>query len=345
MSNFPGKPPTMESMVKLALIGLGAIAVEAHLPALRARTDVELVAVADPDPARRARLTREQIGSASVVVDLAAALALVPDGVVLATPPWVTTELIADCCRAGVPVLAEKPISTDPESARRLLALPGADRVQVGLTYRHDPAIAELRELIRGGHLGDPLLFRGHVYDEQSGAGPEHEALIRRTLARGTPVVHEGAHLLDWLVHLTGRQPRVDDGWSLRSDPSLPADNLCGGRLRFDDGSIALVEFGWFTPALPRCELGVTGPKGSAVLDAKTFDLRVELAGDPRPTTRRHRGDRVCRSFTRQLEVFITMISHDNPADPGLADGLNALELATELAARAQRTPSTGRRP
>ena len=293
--------------IRLALVGLGTIGRSAHLPALLRSDVVDLVGMVDPSAKGRSlaleaverlmpALGRRSIPTYADVDELRGAV--VPDGVVLATPPWVTTGLAARLVREGVPVLAEKPLATSLAEAQVLADLPATAlaRLQVGLTYRHDPALVQLREWIRRGPLDGPLLVRAHIYDERlDPIDPAHTARIRETLVHGPPVIHEGAHVFDWLAYLLDGSPeRVADAWTTRTDPTLATPNLTGARLTYPGGTSALVEFGWLTDQLPRCELSVLGQSGYAVLDGYTFRLKL---CEPRP---RRTGRRGCRLPRRE---------------------------------------------
>lgn len=143
--------------------------------------------------------TSTRIGGDTVTADLPAAVPRYADlepilaaegiaAVVLATPPRVTTGLTARALAAGKYVLAEKPIATAVAVVRPLAALPAEhlDRLQVGLTYRHDPALVQLRELIRHGPLHGPKLIRAHIYDERlDPANFEHTTRLRRVVDHG----------------------------------------------------------------------------------------------------------------------------------------------------------------
>ncbi|WP_053205132.1 Gfo/Idh/MocA family protein [Jiangella muralis] len=322
-------------MVAVALVGLGDIGCGAHLPALLRSPDVRLVAVADPVAAHRAAVAPLVGDGVAVGASLDDVLAAGPDGVVFATPPWATPELAITALRAGRFVLAEKPVATSVAAAAVYAALTDAERarLQIGLTYRHDPALARLKAWIDDGVLGGPLLVRAHVYDEPRVAGDaEHLARMLRTLEHGTPVVHEGAHVFDWLAYLLGPGAlAVDDAWALRTDPGLPAPNLTGARLRHSGGHQVLVEFGWLTDALPRCELTFLGPRGLATLDGTTFALHLATADGSE--TVEFPGDRMARDFDLQVARFAALVrgESDRP-DPDLAAGLAALALAEQVA-------------
>jgi myo-inositol 2-dehydrogenase / D-chiro-inositol 1-dehydrogenase len=323
-------------MLDVALVGLGDIGLSAHLPALDRHPGVRVTAVVDPDPERRERAVQRLTSREDVVVaaDLDEALAAGVTAVVLATPPWVTPDLTLRAVRAGRFVLAEKPVATSVAAAGVYDELTEAERarVQVGLTYRHDPAIAQLREWVSSGRLGRPLLVRAHIYDEVlDPADSEHARRIRTTLAHGPPVVHEGAHVFDWLdVVLDGASPRVVDAWSLQTDRESPAPNLIGTRLAYSDDTTALVEFGWLTAAQPATEVSVLGPSGYAVLDGDTFGLTLHTSDGAE--TVEFPGDRVPRSFDRQLDAFVDLVRGQRLVpEPGLGEGRAALRLAEDV--------------
>ena len=318
----------------VALVGLGEIGLGAHLPALLRHQGLRLAAVVDPDPARRA-LAAEHT-AAPAFETLADVLAdPVIDAVVLATPPWVTPGLVGRVAATGRFVLAEKPIAVSSSAAAPLAKLPAGQRkrVQVGLTYRHDPALAVLREWIDGGRLGDGILVRAHIYDERRDpALPEHARRIEATLAHGMPVVHEGAHVFDWFATLFGGPPeRLEDSWAVSTRPDLPAANLCGARLTYPGGVTVLAEFGWLTDAQPRCEISFIGDRGHAELDGFTFDLRLTTAAGVERVA--FDDDRTTRCFDLQLDRFTELVTGARAVpSPGLADGLAALEISERVA-------------
>ncbi|GAA3513506.1 Gfo/Idh/MocA family protein [Actinocatenispora rupis] len=321
-------------MIRLALVGLGDIATQAHLPALLRSARVEVTALVDPVPERLAAAAHLVPGAARYdCLEPVLADPAIP-AVVLATPPWITAGLVRDALAAGKYVLAEKPLGTSLAEVERLTEM-AHDRLQVGLTYRHDPALDRLREWIAGGLLGSPLLIRAHIYDEPRADDGPYARRMLGTLDHGAPVVHEGAHLFDWLAYLLGGGPsEVADAWALATEPGLGAPNLGGARLVWPDGTTAVTEFGWWTDALPRCEVSVLGADGYAVLDGFTFDLELRTRDETRAA--RFPGDRTTRSFDRQLDRFADLVTgRTDRAVPGLAEGLAGLALSERIVAMA----------
>lgn len=335
-------------MIRTALAGLGAIGVGAHLPALMRHPRVDLVALIDPDAQRRERACALATAS-SFPMPAYASLAELKEAddvqaVVLATPPWVTPALAQAALERGWYVLAEKPVGTSVAAAEALLDLPGAAirRLQVGLTYRHHPAFAQLRTWLNDGVLGEgPVLVRAHIYDEvRDPAAAGHAALIETALRHGTPALHEGSHVFDWLRLILGEEPSVDDVWSLRTDPQLAAANFVGSRLSYGERAVALVEFGWYTAALPRAELTLTGADAHVHLDLTTFSLVIDRGSSSKTVV--FDGDRVELSFDNQLDAFISAIETGGDLVPSLHDGIAVLATA-ETIDRAARCASLAR--
>jgi len=327
-------------VIRVALVGLGEIARHAHLPALSRNDDVRLVAVAVRSAAQRAEVATDLAPDVAVLADLDEVLARNDvDAVVLATPPWVTPELTIRAVQSGRCVLAEKPVATSVAASAVYEVLTDVQRarVQVGLTYRHDPAMGALRRVIEHDELGGPLLVRAHIYDERRTGDERHSSLIERTLEHGSPVVHEGAHVFDWLAHLLGGDPLLDDAWAVQTRGGLAAPNIVGARLRYPGGSEVLVEFGWLTDALPRCELSFLGDRGHALLDGATFGLTISTRDGQRDVI--FPGERVARCFDLQLRRFAELAAGTRAhAEPSLDDGLRALALSEQVARRAAQT-------
>lgn len=320
-----------DSPLRIGLIGLGEIAVRAHLPALDRNPRTTLVAAADSDPERLNAVpaeVRATTNAASVITDAQV------DAVVIATPPSATASLVRDALAAGKYVLAEKPLGLSVAETAEVRDAPGAsERLQIGLTYRHHPAVDRLRELIRAGALGRPVFIQAAICDEP--AEPEHNprshARRLRSLGLIPPVVSDGIHACDRLNYLLGEAPVAVTGWSLRTDDSYATANVNGGVLTYADGTVARLEVVWLTPVLPPSQFVVTGPNGMATLDPPTFGLTVELADGTREVLEPP-GDKSEVCFALQLERFVEACLTSRPPRPGVEEAIASLALAERIA-------------
>ena len=209
------------SKLRIGLVGLGDIGVRAHLPAITAEPRATLVAVADADADRLAAFApsgvRTTLDAESVFADPEV------DAVVIATPPSATAGLVRAALEAGKYVLAEKPIALSVAEAADVRDAPGAaDRLQIGLTYRHHPAVDRLRELIAAGMLGRPLLIQAAICDERADPAGDPQGYARRlrSLERLPPIVSDGVHACDRLNYLLGEPPVESRAGAFAPTPS-----------------------------------------------------------------------------------------------------------------------------
>ncbi|MCP9484446.1 MAG: Gfo/Idh/MocA family oxidoreductase [Gaiellaceae bacterium MAG52_C11] len=320
-----------DAILRIGLVGFGDIAVRAHLPALERNPRTSVVVGADQDAERLAVAptgVRTTTDAASVLADPDV------DAVVIATPPSATPALVLAALEAGKYVLAEKPLGRSVAATAEVRDAPGAaERLQIGLTYRHHPAVDRLRELIAAGAFGRPFLIQAAICDEPANPDVDPRGYARRlrSLERVPPVISDGVHACDRLNYLLGEAPVDVIGWSLCTDPAYPTANVNGGVLTYADGTVARLEVVWLTPLLPRSQFVVTGPKGLATLDPPTFGLTVELA-DGTTEILEPPGDKTEVCFALQLERFVDACLAGTAPVPGLDEAIASLELAERIA-------------
>jgi myo-inositol 2-dehydrogenase / D-chiro-inositol 1-dehydrogenase len=85
------------------------------------------------------------------------------DAVVIATRDDTHADLVLAALRAGKPVMCEKPLAPTADRCREVVAAQAAlkipvDLVTVGFMRRFDPPYIALREQVRSGELGAPLI-------------------------------------------------------------------------------------------------------------------------------------------------------------------------------------------
>jgi predicted dehydrogenase len=146
-----------------AVIGYGFIMDKGHAAAYRQRADVEIAAIADVSPERRAAAAAAW-PKARVYADHAALLAAEVgagaesglDFVDIATPPSDHAAIAHAALDAGLHVLCEKPLAASIDEAREMLR--HANRAQRVLypchNYKHAPVIKAVRRVIDSGRIG-----------------------------------------------------------------------------------------------------------------------------------------------------------------------------------------------
>ncbi|MDJ0789170.1 MAG: Gfo/Idh/MocA family oxidoreductase [Myxococcota bacterium] len=122
-----------------------------------------------------------------------------PDVVVVTTVDATHHDYIVRSLEAGCDVVTEKPMTTDAEKARAILeaAARTGRRVRVAFNYRFHPAYTALREVIRDGRIGEPLLVDFQwVLDTTHGAD-YFRRWHREKQHSGGLLVHKATHHFD----------------------------------------------------------------------------------------------------------------------------------------------------
>ncbi|MCA1644674.1 MAG: Gfo/Idh/MocA family oxidoreductase [Chloroflexi bacterium] len=214
--------------MRLAVVGCGAIALEAHLPAVRKIRGVELVAVVDKDLSWTAEVAR-RFGAREAVTDYRELVGRV-DAAIVATPNWNHVQITCDLLQLGINVLCEKPLALSSADAARVFATAeaGGARVMAGHSRRFTSSAQALRSLVQIGAFG-------HVDQVNAAMGAPIEQWRSRDGFRSDPrlsgggcLMDSGIHLIDMVLWLMGRPAQVSDyrsseirGWGVEDDATL----------------------------------------------------------------------------------------------------------------------------
>jgi predicted dehydrogenase len=314
--------------LRAAVIGLGTMGGNHARVWDESVEGVELVAVADPDPAavERASAGRRARGYRDANELLAAER---PDLVSVAAPTSMHEDVTLAALAAGSHVLVEKPIAASRDEAERMIAAAEAAgrMLTVGHIERFNPAIVELRRRLAAGELG--RIFEIHA----TRLGP-FPSRIRDVGV----VVDLAPHDLDVMRYLLGCDPVrlfAETEQRIHTDH----EDLFVGVLKFADGAIGVLDINWLTPTKRRV-LTVTGERGMYVADY----LSQELTFYPNPADATVvEGERRPREVARreplvvELEAFAAAVRSGGPPPVDPREALVALMLARALVEAAQR--------
>ncbi|HEY0991347.1 MAG TPA: Gfo/Idh/MocA family oxidoreductase, partial [Kofleriaceae bacterium] len=144
--------------IQVAVLGAGSWGIN-HVRVLATEPRCRLVAVAEPDATKRARIA--ELAPAARWTASAEEVLQAPDidAVVIAAPAATHVRLALAAFEARKHVLVEKPLATTVADARRVaVAAARAGTVgMVGHLMVFHPAVRRIRDLLRGGGLGQPL--------------------------------------------------------------------------------------------------------------------------------------------------------------------------------------------
>lgn len=196
-----------------------------------------LIAGVDPSP-EAVTILRDKLPQLEFeVLDFAAALALQPDLVVLSTPPAVHLEQITACAQRGIPVLCEKPLALDAETARACVevAEKAGILLGIGMNFRYLETTRASREIIQGGTLGQVGFGRINYWRYRDGKRP---LLNKYPLTMDQPMLLEQSiHHLDLARYIYGSE--VAQLWARTTNPPWSmyrSDATVAAWLRFENG-------------------------------------------------------------------------------------------------------------
>ncbi|MGW7313163.1 Gfo/Idh/MocA family protein [Streptomyces sp. NPDC054865] len=354
--------------LRVVLVGAGHRARTTYLPwlatehphiAIRPRP----VAVLDPDPAALISALAELPPGRPVLTALPEDLGQVldvtrPDLLIVASPDATHTPHVLAALTRDVSVLVEKPLTTTPTDAARILAAeqqaaPGV-RVLVGHNLRFTPLHTRVRDLLADGTIG--TVTGGHFdYTLRPGHGLAYLTRWhrRRTHSGGleiTKAVHHLDLLAWWLdspaTAVTARTRRVF--WP-PDTPGVPAD------ADIEDSIHALVEYGpipvhySLTAKSPTegytCTLHGTCGRATVTYNAHQGEptVRLQFTDPARPETTEvlaREGGRHAGADARMLAALPAAVLDDGP---GFATAVEAARAVTTAATLTQ-SAATGRR-
>jgi predicted dehydrogenase len=201
------------SQVSLAFVGAGLRA-RGYARRATATGDARLVAVAEPDPQRRAEFAADfdipaQQGY-SDWGDLAAAGRLA-DAVVIATPDRLHTEPAVAFADLGYHLILEKPMAPTEAEAERIVDAVYRNKVIFALCHvlRYTPYTKTLKAILDSGRIGRIISVQ-HL--EPVGWWHQAHSFVRgewRNSRTSTPMLlAKACHDIDWLMYIVGQPVR-----------------------------------------------------------------------------------------------------------------------------------------
>jgi predicted dehydrogenase len=233
-----------------------------HVRVLSTMPDVA-VSVVDRDPERIEDARSHYPYLESVDTDLDAVLDRV-DAVLVATPPGSHSGVALHALNAGKHVLVEKPLATSVADAERMVSAAAENDVQlmVGHTFEYNPAVRQLREIIRSGTLGRVLYI-------------DSARLSLGLYQRDVNVIWDLApHDISIVSYLLDRLPIATSVWAQRNVGPWRED-VAYLRLDFPE-THAFVRVSWLNPNKVR-RTTVVGERKMAVYDDMSDNERIRI--------------------------------------------------------------------
>ncbi|MCP4191724.1 MAG: Gfo/Idh/MocA family oxidoreductase [Planctomycetaceae bacterium] len=337
MTDTTGSP----SRVRIGFVGAGNATRNIHLRALQNVADLEVVAIADPDP-EALGLALQQCQTARGVKDYQAMLASAEvDAIAICVPVRDHAEIALAAMDAGKHLFIEKPLAMTIQECDQMIArgvnLPLT--IQVGFNTRWHRLVRRARKLIEQGEIGKLDVLRSilvSMHREMSG-------WRKKRATGGGAILEMGVHHFDLWRFLTGLE--VEEV-SAQIRTGSWEDESATVSARLTNGVLATLTLAVKTSQNNALE--IYGDKGSlnlafyrydgletyrpddipgSMADRKTRFVQG-LAQLPHGIATMRRGGEWQLSYVEQWRHFVDRIQQGLPAEVGLQEGRQSLAIA-----------------
>ncbi|MDR0314029.1 MAG: Gfo/Idh/MocA family oxidoreductase [Treponema sp.] len=199
----------MEKM-KIAVIGCGKIANDAHLKPLSSMEDVEIKYAVDLIE-ERAAAACTKFGAKTALTDYKTALAdKEVEAVYVLTPNYSHYTISMDALRAGKHVFCEKPITNNYALSKEMAdeAKKQNKVLNIGVCNRYHKSVELIKEYVEKGKLGEVyhIYCSFRSYRSIPGLGG---AFTSKEQSGGGVLIDWGIHFLDLILYITGAKLRT----------------------------------------------------------------------------------------------------------------------------------------
>lgn len=334
------EPMRGERKVGFAVIGLGAIARMAVLPAFRRSKHARLVALVSGDRRKAAVWAKDFRAEAAYSTDEMQECLSHPhvEAVYIATPPGTHLDFTLKAAQAGKHVLCEKPLAADSQQSAQMVQACAAGGVRLMTAYRKyfEPSAVLLKGMVQSGKLGRIETIHSS-FSELHVPGKSLEWLLDRQLAGGGPLMDLGIYCVNTTRWLLEQDPVEASAFAWKHDASRFRDVEEGisFRLQFPGGCV--VQGSSSYGAVLSSFLFIEGSKGWACLaPAFPFDEERNLTGKiaGKGFARKFK---VVDEFAPELDAFSLAIRRNRPLAPDGVQGHRDLQILEAIYESAKR--------
>ena len=252
---FAAEPPAIDTVrlprkIRLGLLGLEAGHVGEVTNHLTRVPDVEVVALADPDPALRARFAANpRVAQAKQYPDWRQLLAQEKlDLVAINNNSGERAAAILACVARGLDVLAERPLALSKADLDKIKRSVAARKVALGALFpmRFGAPYQAIKKVVAEGSIGQVLQMTAQKSYQIATRAPW---FLKRESYGGT-IGWIGIHLIDLMRWTSGREIRQVASFNTR--PGLPGmgemDGVTGSVFKLDNGGVATMHLDYLRP-------------------------------------------------------------------------------------------------
>ena len=329
----------MERPVRIGLLGAGAVAQTAHLPAYRRLRNAELVAICDNEQGKL-RALRERTGVVHATTSLDELLSIAElDAVDICLPSNQHAAAAVRCLEAGKHVLCEKPLGLTAREVEDVLA--ARDRsgkhVLVGMNNRYRDDSILLRRFIQDGQLGEVFRARAGWLKRRTKVKPGAWQ-YSQAMSGGGVVMDLGIQLLDLVLWLCAypSPERVSASFYYHT-PEIEVEDSAMIVLTCAGGLSITLDVSWhFLVEETEYDhfVDLFGTAGSGLLNPlRIFQRSYGTLVNVTPQVQRRIGNIYMESYERELAFFAAVVAGSKTPPPlaeqrTLARTLDAVRLS-----------------
>ena len=315
-------PEFNQNPIRLALIGAGIFARDAHMPALLDLPDFfEIVAIYSRSQKSAMALAASLPHEVPVYTDL---LELLANGNIEAVdvllPIDVMPDVVTMALEAGKHVISEKPIAPTVSGGKALIEAYSSCASQVWMVaenYRYEEAFIRASELVSQQLIGRPLICNWPLQIPMDSRNKYYHTRWRRSgNYPGGLLLDSGVHHVAAMRQVLGEIESVSAIKAQMRSDLAPADTLSAS-LEFENGAIGSYSVTFASAEPHPTALHIAGERGNL---RDTLD-KIELTVDGRTDTINLSGG---KGVWAELKAFATAIrcgeEHRNPPHQALQD-------------------------
>ena len=232
--------------LRLALVGVGAAAQIAHIPALKKAEGTELAALCDRDPEKAARVAQKfQVPKVHARFDDLLADDEI-DAIDICTPNYLHAPMGIAALEAGKHVLCERPLARSAEEAAGMVkAAKKADRMLMcAVPHRFRPDAQLLKKFVEKGDLGE-IFFAKAGWLRQRTQWDSDEWRRQKRESGGGVVLDLGFQMLDLSLWTLGNPAVESVTASLHRSRKGEVEDSATAFFRLATGATLTLEVTW----------------------------------------------------------------------------------------------------
>lgn len=323
----------MNNKAIVAVIGLGNIALRHRRNLKQIFPDAEVIAMSSSGRA----ITDAIEFADDSVSDLATLILKKPYFVIVASPSSHHQQHAAALIEAGIPVLIEKPVTSNVSDARKLILLEQTNDTPIAVAYclRYLPSAQQVKKVLESGQLG--VIYNVHAevgqYLPDWRPNKDLMASVSANPELGGGVLLELSHELDYLHWLLGDFSLEYACLRNSRELNLAVEEIADITLRNQQGTVCQIHLD-FLQKMPYRQCHVIGSKARLIWDVINNTVTVFSAQGQEVIYAEPKWDKNLM-YISMIEDFINLLNQQKNQCIDLQQALKTVELIDQIKQRA----------